>query len=125
MLRVGAEPNRNCQSTIKGGNMKFLEKGIYKIFGAIVLVSMISALVAEPMIVGDIGYYIGKKLGYEAGTYVAGKVTDNKYAIEGAGYIGSRVGKRIGWRAGMEIGAEIGALAGPEGAIIGAVAGAL
>ncbi len=29
--------------------MKFLEKGIYKIFGAVVLVSMIWALVAEPV----------------------------------------------------------------------------
>ncbi|ACX72195.1 hypothetical protein Metvu_0328 [Methanocaldococcus vulcanius M7] len=39
--------------------MKFLEKGVYKIFGAVVLVSMIGALVAESVAVGDLGaaYY--------------------------------------------------------------------
>ena len=39
--------------------MKFLEKGIYKIFEAVVLVSMIGALVAEPVALGDVGglYY--------------------------------------------------------------------
>ncbi|GEM_PF-3740938 len=35
--------------------MKFLEKGIYKIFEAVVLVSMIGALVAEPAALGDVG----------------------------------------------------------------------
>ncbi|ACX72192.1 hypothetical protein Metvu_0325 [Methanocaldococcus vulcanius M7] len=41
--------------------MKFLEKGVYKVFAGLVLVSMIGALVAEPVAVGDVGatmYYI-------------------------------------------------------------------
>ena len=39
--------------------MKFLEKGVYKIFGAILLVSMVGALVAEPVAMGNVGavYY--------------------------------------------------------------------
>ncbi|ADC70049.1 hypothetical protein MFS40622_1373 [Methanocaldococcus sp. FS406-22] len=104
--------------------MKFLEKGVYKIFGAIVLVSMVGALVAEPVALGDVGWYLGHKLGDKAGTYVGEKLSDNEYVIKGAGHVGSYLGGRIGWRAGMTIGAEIGALAGPEGAIIGAAVGA-
>ncbi|MEO2117495.1 MAG: hypothetical protein ABGW92_03715 [Methanocaldococcus sp.] len=37
--------------------------GVYKIFGAVVLVSMVGALVAEPIAMGDAGlyyqYYVG------------------------------------------------------------------
>ncbi|WP_457613079.1 hypothetical protein [Methanocaldococcus sp.] len=37
--------------------MKLLEKGVYKVFAGLVLVSMIGALVAEPVVLGDVGLY--------------------------------------------------------------------
>jgi len=118
-LLYEAEPNRNCQPTIKGGNMKFLEKGVYKIFGAILLVSMIGALVAEPIAVGDVGYYVGKAIAGEPGS-LAGST------------IGQMAGEYVGRTSAImlaelfaEEGAEAGSLAGPVGAVGGAVAGAL
>ena len=105
--------------------MDILKGRVLKAFGALVLVSMIGAVFAMPVALGDVGWYLGHKLGYKAGTYVGEKLSDNEYVIKGAGHIGSYLGGRIGWRAGMTIGAEIGALAGPEGAIIGAAVGAI
>jgi len=43
--------------------MKLLEKGVYKVFAGLVLISMIGALVAEPVVLGDISaYYLYKHL---------------------------------------------------------------
>ena len=73
-LLYGAEPIKVAEPPYRGGNMKFLEKGVYKIFGAIVLVSMVEALVAEPVALGDCGAYLAnhadsnwaRALGYAA-----------------------------------------------------------
>jgi len=56
--------------------MRFLEKGVYKIFGAVVLVSMIGALVAEPMAVGDIGAALYYALHKENGKGLMGAGED-------------------------------------------------
>jgi len=100
--------------------MKFLEKGIYKIFGAVILVSMIGALVAEPIAMGDIA---------AAATVVVNKLFNN--SVSGDAQYGTIVtstgsGAAYGFRNGIRFaiaGAEIGAAAGPEGAVAGACIG--
>ncbi len=103
----------------RGGNMKFLEKGVYKIFGAMVLVSMVGALIAEPVALGDIGYYAGKELAGESGSVVES-------------YLGTKAGEYAGENAAIllaelfaEEGAEAGTIAGPIGMVVGGIAGAL
>jgi len=60
--------------------MKFLEKGIYKIFGAILLVSMIGALVAEPVAVSGISKLSDENVGlYYYQLYKEGKITKDQY----------------------------------------------
>ena len=91
-LLYGAEPIKVAEPPYRGGNMKFLEKGVYKIFGAIVLVSMIGALVAEPMALGDISAYYLYEHSKNGDYYNAGQDAITLYGAgktiaEGAGYL--------------------------------------
>ncbi|NPA62329.1 MAG: hypothetical protein GXN95_02110 [Methanococci archaeon] len=75
--------------------MKFLERGVYKVFAGLVLVSMIGALVAEPVALGDIAaYYLYEhsKNGEYSSAVQDGLQLYNCYrwGIDGAGFL-SRV----------------------------------
>ncbi|NPA62331.1 MAG: hypothetical protein GXN95_02120 [Methanococci archaeon] len=106
------------------GNMKFLERGVYKIFAGLVLVSMIGALVAEPVVVGDLGLTLA-----QATKMVTGKSPDSTVVYKNSvslGKVGAGIGATYGFRYGIRFairGAVIGVSAGPEGAIAGAIIG--
>ena len=100
--------------------MNILKGSILKVFGAVVLVSMICALVAEPVALGDISY---------AATYVVNNLMKN--SVSGDAQYGTIVtstfaGAGYGFRNGIKFairGATIGVEACPEGAVVGAAIG--
>ena len=103
--------------------MKLLEKGVYKVFAGLVLVSMIGALVAEPVVLGDLGaYYLTKDVlthKYDAKTLIddGGRIalgydalTGGLSIIEGAGAYESALlitGACLGGAAVAAIGAAV------------------
>ncbi len=99
--------------------MNILKGNILKGFAAVAMLCMIGTVLAESVAVGDIGYYVGKKLAGESGSVVGSIVGERagEYAGESAGLILAETF--------AEEGAVAGSVAGPVGALGGAVVGGL